>query len=429
MPFGLPNAPAVFQRMINKILGNKRFEYALAYLDDILIPASSIEQGFQRLEEILKIVREYGLTLKLTKCSFFDTIINYLEYEISSDGIRPGEAKLLAVREFPAPKNVHEVRQYLGLTGYFRKFIKGYGEIARPLTDLLKKDGVWKWTDSQEAAFASLKDNLLTRPILALYDPKLETELHTDASALGIGGILMQWQKNTRYLKPVAYYSRQTTHDEKHLHSYELETLAVICSLKKFRVYLLGLSFRVLTDCAALRTTLTKRDLIPRIVRWWQQISEFDFEIEYRPGVNMRHVYALSRNTRLVSEGDNSAFVYNIDTENWLLTLQMADPDIARIFKTLKPEIDEECKEIKQNYLVKNNAVYKKLSDVEHRLVVPRNARWQICKANHDNIGHLGLAKTLEKIQSQFWFPKLRRYEKKICRRLHRMCLQQRCSY
>lgn len=413
MPFGLANAPAVFQRMINKILGNRRFDYALAYLDDLLIPSVTIEQGFERLEEILKLLREFGLTLKLTKCRFFDMTISYLGYEISAKGVKPGEAKVLAVKEFPCPCSIHEVRQFLGLTGYFRKFIKGYGEIAQPLTNLLKKNVAWHWGSDQQTAFNSLKESLLTRQVLALYDPQLETELHTDASALGIGGILMQWQASPRVLKPVAYFSRQTTVDEKHFHSYELETLAVVCSLKKFRVYLLGVPFKVFTDCAALRTTLTKRDLVPRIARWWLQIIEFNFEIEYRPGVNMAHVDALSRNTRLNAEGDvGSVSVLNIESGNWLLTLQMGDPETSRIIKVLKPEADPELVDIRQKYTVKNNALYRKVDD-RLCLVVPRSARWQVCRANHDDIGHLGYAKTLERIKSQFWFAKLRRYVKK----------------
>ncbi|CAH2216071.1 jg26524, partial [Pararge aegeria aegeria] len=337
MPFGLANAPAVFQRMINKILGNRRFEYALAYLDDVLIPSKSIDEMFTRLEDVLILFRQYGLTLKLTKCRFFDNTVSYLGYEISPHGIQPSEAKILAVKEFPKPQNVHEVRQFLGLTGYFRKFIKGYGEVARPLTSLLKKDSVWKWSNTEDQAFLILIERLANRPVLALYDPTLETELHTDASSLGVGGILMQWQKDVRILKPVAYFSRQTTPEEKHLHSYELETLAVVCSLKKFRVYLLGVNFKVYTDCAALRTTLTKRDLVPRIARWWLQISEFTFDIEYRPGVQMSHVDALSRNTRLCAEPDNSPSVgvYSIGKENWLLSLQLADPEISRIVKIL----------------------------------------------------------------------------------------------
>lgn len=161
---------------------------------------------FQRLEEILVLFREYGLTLKLTKCRFFDTRVNYLGYEVSSDGIQPSRAKVLAVIEFPVPKSVHEVRQFLGLTGYFRKFIQDYGEISRPLTSLLRKESIWQWFLKEEQAFSLLKEMLANHPVLALYYPKLETELHTDASSLGVGGILMQWQSDTRVLKPVAFY-------------------------------------------------------------------------------------------------------------------------------------------------------------------------------------------------------------------------------
>ncbi|KAJ2949128.1 hypothetical protein O0L34_g6069 [Tuta absoluta] len=424
MPFGLANAPAVFQRLINKILGNRRFEYALAYLDDVLIPARDVEEMFQRLEEVLKLFRVYGLTLKLSKCRFFDTTVNYLGYDISSQGIQPSEAKVLAVKEFPAPQNVHEVRQFLGLTGYFRKFIKGYGEIARPLTSLLKKETAWQWSDLQKQAFNLLKESLVSRPVLALYDATLETELHTDASSLGVGSILMQWQRDTHVLKPVCYFSRQTTPEERHLHSYELETLAVVCSLKKFRVYLLGIHFKIYTDCAALRTTLTKRDLVPRIARWWLQISEFTFDIEYRPGVQMAHVDALSRNTKLSVETDDNPLVnvYHIEKENWLLTLQIADPEIERIHKLLKPESDPEYTDIKQHFVEKNHAVYRKVDD-RLCLVVPRSARWQICRANHDEIGHLGYTKTLEKIQHQYWFPKLRKFVKKYVA----ACLE--CAY
>lgn len=423
MPFGLANAPAVFQRMINKILGNKRFEYALAYLDDVLIPSKTVNEMFFRLEDVLKLFRQYGLTLKLSKCRFFDNTVNYLGYDVSSQGIQPGVTKVLAVKEFPKPRNVHEVRQFLGLTGYFRKFIKGYGEIARPLTSLLKKESVWKWSNVEEQAFCLLKDRLVCRPVLALYDPSLETELHTDASSLGVGGILMQWQKDVRVLKPVAYFSRQTTPEEKHLHSYELETLAVVCSLKKFRVYLLGIHFTVFTDCAALRTTLTKRDLIPRIARWWLQISEFTFEIEYRPGVQMCHVDALSRNTKLSMESDDSfVHVYSIEKDNWLLSLQMADSEISRILKILKPEDDQECRDIRENYVVKNHTLFRKV-DGRLCLVVPRSARWQICRANHDEIGHHGYAKTLERIKESYWFPKLRKFVKKYVE----ACLE--CAY
>lgn len=419
MPFGLANAPAVFQRLINKILGARRFTFALAYMDDLLVPSTSIDEGFERLEEVLELLQQAGLTLKLPKCSFFNTEIEYLGYEISSSGIRPSERKILAVKNFPVPRNVHEVRQFLGLASYFRKFVKGFGEIARPLTTLLKKDSSWHWTTCENNSFTELKDRLIDRPILALYDPKLETELHTDASSLGLGGILMQWQRNPRELKPVAYFSRQTTPEERHMHSYELETLAVVCSLKKFRVYLLGLNFVVFTDCNALKTTLTRRDLIPRIARWWLQISEFDFRIEYRAGLKMTHVDALSRNptpeqpTETEELSHNFPTVLNISSDNWLLTLQLADPELLRISKILKPNKDDESMEVRKNYTIKDNVLFRKTDAGQLRLVIPKSARWQICKMNHDDLGHFGYTKTLERVQSKYWFPKLRKFVKK----------------
>lgn len=419
MPFGLANAPAVFQRMINKMLGSRRFTSTLAYMDDLLVPSVSVEEGFQRLEDILKLLKDTGLTLKLPKCSFFNTKIEYLGYEISSQGVKPGERKISAVKNFPLPKNVHEVRQFLGLASYFRKFVQGFGEIARPLTMLLKQKSSWQWTEAENSAFNKLKQKLVERPLLALFDPKLETELHTDASALGLGGILMQWQANPRVLKPVAYFSRQTTKEERYLHSYELETLAVVCSLKKFRPYLLGSKFMVYTDCNALRYTLTKRDLIPRIARWWLQITEFDFDVEYRAECRMAHVDALSRNPVTDSDAtvmnnsiDEFPSVLKISTENWLHTLQLADPELLRITKVLKPDQDEESKDIKKNFQIIDHLLFRKV-DEQLRLVVPRNARWQVCKTNHDDIGRFGFTKTLERIQSQYWFPKMRRFVKK----------------
>lgn len=146
---------------------------------------------------------------------------------------------------------------------------------------LTKANIPWKWEVPQEQAFQDIKSKLIERPILALYDPKYITEVHCDASKLGVGGILLQKLDEESALRPVAYFSKQTTKDEEILHFYELETLAVVLSLKKFRIYLIDLPFKVLTDCNALRTTLTKRDLLTRIARWWLLLQEFNFCIEY----------------------------------------------------------------------------------------------------------------------------------------------------
>lgn len=421
MPFGLVNSPAVFQRTINKVLGNTRFKSALAYMDDILIPGKHFDEELYRLEETFKLLQEAGLTLNLQKCHFFKENIEYLGYEISENGIRPGQAKITAVEKFPTPQNVHEVRQFIGLASYFRKFIKDFALIARPLTDLTKKESSWHWCSEQDISFNKLKEALIQRPLLGIYDPHKETYLHTDASKYGLAGILIQ-KTDSGVNQPIAYFSRKTTIDEQKYHAYELETLAVIASLQRFRVYLLGLKFTLITDCNALRATLTKRDLIPRIARWWIVIQEYNFDIQYKPGHTMSHVDALSRNPQpgeIDVTYDSVPSILRITQEDWLHSLQLNDPNIQRIRNLLE---DKEYAEVKKNYTVKNNKLFRVVNN-ELKWVVPKSARFQLCKLNHDDIGHFSLEKTFHKISKDFWFPKMKRFIKKYVQ----SCLE--CAY
>lgn len=413
MPFGLVNAPSVFQRAINKILNQARVKYALIYMDDILIPAKTFEEGLLRLEEVLRLLKEGGLTLKLSKCKFFYEKIDYLGFEISSSGIRPGSLKTDAVSKFPEPKNQHDVRRFLGLASFFRRFIKDFAILARPLTALLKKDAKWLWGHDEQQSFQSLKNCLIKRPVLALYNPDAETELHTDASKLGVAGILLQKNSNN-LLQPIAYYSRQTNSEEQKLHSFELETLAVVSSLNKFRVYLLGIQFKIYTDCNALRTTFTKRDLIPRIARWWIQFQEFDCSIEHKPGHKMAHVDALSRHAIPSTNTETRVLdILTVDAEDWIATMQGNDEKIKHIKEVLSDPNSVTVKDILKNYKLKNGRVYRILGPDTLRWVVPRGARWQILKANHDNVGHFGFTKTLDRIKALYWFPKMKRFTKK----------------
>lgn len=311
MPFGLANAPTVFQRMMNSVLGSARYSKATAYIDDVLIYGKDPTECLIHLEEVLQLIEKANLTPNLSKCDFLEDKIDYLGYEISSAGVRPGEKKIVSVANFPRPKDVHNV-------------------LAYPLSKLLKKDSVWEWGQSQEKAFEDLKNRLTCRPILSIYNPMAKTEVHTDASKVGVGGILLQ-RSSDGVFRPIAYYSRQTSLEEKNFHSYELETLAVICSLRKFRVSLLGKEFKIVTDCSALRSTFSKRDLIPRIARWWLQLQEFDCSIEYRAGSRMAHVDALSRNP--VPDVDDTILdripmVMAINDEDWLQTLQLGDSEL-----------------------------------------------------------------------------------------------------
>lgn len=411
MPFGLVNAPAVFQSMINKALGADRFELAIPYLDDLLSTGSTFQEAFSKLERILELLRKANLTLNLKKCFFFQSHISYLGYEISEKGLKPGEEKIKAVSEFPRPTNVHQIRQFVGLASYFRRFVYNFSLIVRPLTKLTKADAQWQWGDEQENAFQDLKAKLVVRPILALYDPNYITEVHCDASKLGVGGVLLQRPNEETPFKPVAYFSRQTTKEESLWHSYELETMAVVQTLKKFRVFLIGLEFKVITDCNALRSTLTKRDLIPKIARWWLMLQEYNFSIEYRPGHSMQHVDALSRNPVTPPSLEEELEVLNITATDWLHTVQMTDPRIKHIKAILEtPEVD--LKDISDNYSLRDGKVYRRVGS-KLKWVVPNSARWRICQLNHDEAGHFSTEKTLEKIRNDYWFPKMNRFVKK----------------
>lgn len=411
MPFGLVNAPAVFQSMINKALGSQRFELAIPYLDDLLSTGGTFDEAFGKLEAILNLLRNAKLTLNLKKCFFFQSEIEYLGYEISEAGLKPGSKKITAVSEFPKPSNAHQVRQFVGLASYFRRFVFNFASIARPLTQLTKADVPWHWGDEQDRAFEEIKSKLVVRPVLALYNPDYITEVHCDASKLGIGGILLQRLNEEYPFRPVAYFSRQTTREEAFWHSYELETMAVVLTLKKFRVYLIGLEFKVITDCNALRTTLVKRDLIPKIARWWLMLQEYNFTIEYRPGHNMQHVDALSRNPVSLANNAEELEVFNITTHDWLHTVQMTDPRIKHI-KTILETSEDDINDISKNYVLRDGKIYRRVGS-KLKWVVPSSARWRICQLNHDEAGHFSTDKTMEKIGADYWFPKMNRFIKK----------------
>lgn len=231
----------------------------------------------------------------------------------------------MAVQEFKTPQNVKEVRQFIGLTSFFRKFIKDFARIVAPLTTLTKKDEEFTWGKTQAEAFHSIKSKLTQKPILTIYDPKAEHEVHTDASKEGLGGVLLQKTENEHY-KAVYYYSRKTTDAEKKYHSYELEALAVVEAIDRFRIYVLGKRFKVITDCNSLKTTMNKKDINPRIGRWWLKIQDFDFELIHRPSDKTQHVDALSRNpvepAREIEVADLKILGIQITEEDWLTTMQ-----------------------------------------------------------------------------------------------------------
>lgn len=418
MPFGLTNAPAVFMRMMAKIANKMKPLKCSVYLDDVMLPTSSVKESLENIHIFLKLLEDEGLTINLKKCVFFAKNISYLGHEIDAAGIKPGTKKVAAVKEFSAPSNVTEVRRFLGLSGYFRKFIANYSIIAKPLTNLLMKDSTFEWTQTQEDAFQLLKSKLCSEPILVLYDHNAEHELHTDASAVGLAGMLIQITPNKKR-GVVAYFSQATTAIESQYHSYELEALAVVKSLERFKFYLLNKRFKIVTDCDSLKMTQNKKVLIGRIGRWWLKIQEYDFEMVHRPAKLMTHADALSRcpvESAVEPEvvGFNQMAIGMLQMD-WISTLQRQDPDIESTINNcanVTTPLDPKVISAKKEYEVKNHKLFKKTED-GLKFMVPRGLRWNVVKSHHDDVGHFGLENTVKLIKKNYWFPKMHTIVKK----------------
>lgn len=276
MIFGLTNAPYEFVRLMNLVLGPLRNKICCCYLDDVIIPAKDWTELLDRLRLVLNAFREAKLTLNIKKCEFGKQEIDYLGFIVCEDGLKPGPRKLSAVKDFPEPKSVHEIRRFLGLTGFFRRFIANYAIMARPLTELTKKDSAFIFDGKCQKSFQQLKDCLLKYPVLKLYDRDADTELHTDASEMGIAGMLLQTDEKGR--KRLVYcVSKKTTECESKYHSSRLELLAIIWSVERLRAMLIGIHFKIVTDCQAIVFLNSKKSINPQVARWFNILQEYDY--------------------------------------------------------------------------------------------------------------------------------------------------------
>lgn len=230
---------------------------------------------------MLQVASKHGLEINFKKCQFIHRRVEFLGHVIENGKIYPSPNKTVAVRRFPVPRSLKGVRSFLGLTGYFRKFIPHYSTIAKPLSDMFKKDQKYVFNEAQMQAFESLKQSLTGDTVLKIYRPENETEVHTDASQDGSSAVLLQRSSDDGQMHPIYYTSRKTTPAERKYTSYELEVFAIIETLKKFRTYLLGVKFKVVTDCSAFQKTLSKKDLVTRVARWALLLEEYDLTVEH----------------------------------------------------------------------------------------------------------------------------------------------------
>lgn len=393
VPFGLKNGPAVFQRFIyNSLQDMIVAKELIVYIDDILIATVAIETHLQILKKLFDRLNELGLMVKIGKCKFVQTELDYLGYAVTEKGIRPNEKHIETIKQYPMPKNLKETFSCLGLFSYFRKFVPSFSKIAAPLHNLLKQNTTFHFNKDCERAFHILKQLLIAGPVLSIYSRDKDTELHTDASANGFGAILLQKQDDNKW-HPVSYFSKRATEAESRYHSFELETLAIIYAIRRFHHYLSGKPFTIITDCNALTLTLERKKINPRIARWALELENYEYKALYRKGTSMGHVDALSRNfVALVNEDE---------TDLQLQITQSRDPKII----TIRSQLEEG-----QNILfeLRDGLVFRKIDDNHFSFYVPEELEHNVIQLIHEKIGHLGIDKCYLALRTHYWFPNMK---------------------
>ena len=394
MPAGLKDAAGRWQSYIEKVLGYN--DNVLIYMDDILIWSKEGEWEHHKklLREVLDKLIAAGITVNLAKSKFGRKETVYLGHVIDQYGVRPNPKSVAAVVNFPAPRNVRQVRQFLGLAGWMRKFVARFSQLARPLTDLTKKDAKFVWGEEQDRAFVKLKEKLCSDPVLKAPNFDLPFRVYTDGSAEGTGGILVQEIDGQEH--PIAYTSRKlSSREEKNFSATELECLAVLHATEAFRPYLEGSRFEVVTDHAALSWLLKKESPKGRLARWAAELQALDFFVTHRSGSLMAAPDALSRNP------------VNVDL------IEVPEETHDEWYKKLLREVAEKPAEYEQ-FVLKDGRLLKLISvgnDKPLRWVqcLPDGCREEALQQAHDEptSGHGGNFKTLQRLRQRYYWPKM----------------------
>ena len=295
MPFGLKSAPITFQRLMNTLFAPMLGKHVYAYMDDVIIFSEDIPSHFKHLESVLLKLREAALKVKITKCEFLRKSLKFLGHVVDREGIHTMDDKIEAIKHFPTPKSVENVRSFLGLSGYYRCFVKNFSSIASPLNSLLKKDTPFHWGVAQERSFKLLKHALTHAPILVFPDYKKPFILYTDASALGLGAVLMQLNENGKH-RVIAYASRTLNSAETNYSVTHQEALAIVWALSTFRDIIYGYKIICYTDHTAVTHLFEGRKLSGRLARWDLTIQDFNPTFRYVPGRANKVADSLSRN-------------------------------------------------------------------------------------------------------------------------------------
>ena len=416
IPFGLANAPAVFQRAMNTVLAGLLGKTCMVYLDDIVIFSKTEEEHERHLEEVFSRLRQAGLRLKPKKCYFGLKEIQLLGYIISQNGIRADPEKTQAIASLRPPTDVKGVRSFLGMAGYYRQCVPDFAKVAEPLHKLLRKNTIFEWGADQQGAFDKLKELLTSDSVMTRPRPDQPYKLYTDACDYAVGAILVQTDEQG-VERVIQYLSHQLHGAQRRWAAIEKEAYAVVYALEKLRPYLYGASFTVYTDHKPLTSLFTKQMANTKIQRWSVLLAEYGAKIEYRKGPLNVRADMLSR----IRQPE----VAVLDTDEWFdagfpeespedgIPWQHDELDLQELQCEQKATLSQEydaAQDPDSDYILCKGLLYStrrpsRFAAEYPRLVLPPSVRERIIKRSHADVGHLGPQKTLDRVREAYVWP------------------------
>lgn len=405
MPFGLCNGPQTMSRLMDKVVPSRLRENVFIYLDDLLVCSPTFEHHLKLLGEVATCLRNANLTINVGKSKFCQKEIKYLGYRIGNGCLKVDPDKVIAIKDFPIPKSPRQVRRFVGMANWYRGFISNFADLSGPLTDCLQKTGKpFQLTPEAISSFEKLKEALSSAPVLAQPDFEKEFIIQCDASRVGVGGVLFQVTDSGEE-KPIAFVSQKLNKAQRNYTVTELECLAAVVCVKRFRPYIEGLPFRIITDHCSLKWLMTQKDLSGRLARWSLKLQRYDFRMEHRKGslnvvpdalsrfdvdeININHAFP---EIELDSDEFNSSEYESL--RNVIETDKTSFPDLCVSGKHI-------CKRVK----------FRRGNDEEEdslwRLWLPKSLTNKAIGNAHSSTCHGGYFKTLAKVRELYFWPKM----------------------
>lgn len=417
MAFGLTNSPAVFQSMMQKVLRPVLNKSCFVYIDDLLITSTSYEKHVQNLSEVFELLYNAGLAINWDKCKFLKHETEFLGYCVGSGKLKAAPSKLGAVKDFPRPKTLKQLRRFLGMVGWFRCFIPFLSDKAACLNEMLKKNETFSWNEERDKAFKELKNCLINPPILSVPDQSLPYEIHADASDSGIGAVLLQKKNEQNHV--VAFASRSLTKHEKNYPVTQKECLALIWAVERWKHYISGNGTTICyTDHSSLLWLANLKSPTNRLARWVCRLSEFDLKIIHKKGKFNFVPDCLSRTMDISATEIKTPDFQNIK-DQWYLELRQLIIDKPDLYPTFKVDLPYITKCVRHPVT----------GETEERYLVPSDYREELLKSYHNDItaGHLGVNKTFHRLADRFYWPRMRQDIKNYVTACH-TCQQYKIS-